>query len=312
MEIEWQRHVRYMRVLIRDVSVSFSVNRVSEAEIWTGEETFDISADSALWIVANVCDRALVGKHDIIGRAPVCLDPRQFGDFLTHDIWLGLDSAGRILLRISMEGEKDDIQFYFGRAFRSLKRTEGDMGRVFVDKASVPFLLMGRLANRLLKMAPMINQSLSRNVLKVLVKPSGTGVTAVVGNLDYNKALGNMTAFYRNAMGNTAGDVQIPLPPSDKPTRPRGEGGLTDIEIEEPLAPLFNYLTENLRVFDSSLSKTAQEMIINRVWKEILLVLEGLLVPPLSDVPSDLKPLSEREVDIVFKWLKVCVVYFSL
>ena len=37
-----------------------------------------------------------------------------------------------------MEGEKDDIQFYFGRAFRSLKRGEGDMVRIFIDKVG-PF-----------------------------------------------------------------------------------------------------------------------------------------------------------------------------
>ena len=44
-----------------------------------------------------------------------------------------------------------------------------------------------------------------------------------------------------------------------------------------------------------------------RVWKEILSVIEGLLVPPLSELPSDMRPLSDKEVDIVFKWLKVCV-----
>jgi hypothetical protein len=32
-----------------------------------------------------------------------------------------------------MEGEKDDIQFYFGRAFRALKRAESDMTRKIVD-----------------------------------------------------------------------------------------------------------------------------------------------------------------------------------
>lgn len=53
---------------------------------------------------------------------------------MVHDLWLDLDSNGRILLRISMEGEKDDIQFYFGRAFRSLKRGEGEMVRIFIDK----------------------------------------------------------------------------------------------------------------------------------------------------------------------------------
>jgi hypothetical protein len=110
-----------------------------------GDETFDMSVDKALWLMVSVRDRALVGKHDTVGRAYICLDPRRFGDFLTHDLWLDLDSQGRILIRISMEGEKDDIQFYFGRGFRSLKRAESDMLRIFIDKVvhvySLPFLL---------------------------------------------------------------------------------------------------------------------------------------------------------------------------
>ena len=44
---------------------------------------------------------------------------------------------------------------------------------------------------------------------------------------------------------------------------------------------------------------------MTKVWKEILIVIEGLLVPPLSAISSDMKPLSDKEVDIVFKWLKV-------
>ena len=42
-----------------------------------------------------------------------------------------------------------------------------------------------------------------------------------------------------------------------------------------------------------------------RVWKEILTVIEGLLIPPLSNIESDMKPLTDKEVDIAFKWLKV-------
>jgi hypothetical protein len=84
--------------------------------------------------MASVRDRALISKHDTVGRGYICLDPRRFGDLLAHDIWLDLDTQGRILLRVSMEGEKDDIQFFFGRAFRSLKRGEGDMLRIFIDK----------------------------------------------------------------------------------------------------------------------------------------------------------------------------------
>lgn len=82
----------------------------------------------------SVRDRALFGKHDIVGRTYVCLDPKRYGDMLTHDVWMDFDTQGRILMRISMEGEKDDIQFYFGRAFRSLKRSESEMLRIFVDK----------------------------------------------------------------------------------------------------------------------------------------------------------------------------------
>jgi hypothetical protein len=33
-----------------------------------------------------------------------------------------------------MEGERDDIQFYFAKAFRLLKRTERDMIRRITDK----------------------------------------------------------------------------------------------------------------------------------------------------------------------------------
>jgi len=84
--------------------------------------------------MVSVRDRALIGKHDIVGRAYLCLDPRRFSDFLAHELWMDLDTQGRILVRVSMEGEKDDIQFYFGRAFRSLKRAEGDMLRIFIDK----------------------------------------------------------------------------------------------------------------------------------------------------------------------------------
>jgi len=49
---------------------------------------------------------------------------------------------------------------------------------------------------------------------------------------------------------------------------------------------------------------------MTRVWKEILNIIEGLLIPPLSDIASDMKPLSDKEVDIVFRWLKFLRDYF--
>jgi rubrerythrin len=110
------------------------------------DEVFDVPTTGSLWLAATVWDRdKLVKNHDLCGRCYVKLDPNYFGDYLprvctlkrkrtdSKDLWLDLDTQGKLLLRVSMEGEKDDIQFYFGRAFRALKRAENDMTRKIVD-----------------------------------------------------------------------------------------------------------------------------------------------------------------------------------
>jgi len=117
--------------------------------------------------------------------------------------------------------------------------------------------------------------------------------------------LSNVKGLWSSVSGSNASEVQIPLPSSEKP-RIRPED-LTDVEIEQAIVPLFDYLETNLQTLNTYLSDTAKEMVMTRVWKEILTILEGLLIPPLSDVSSEMKPLSDKEVDIVFKWLKVFV-----
>ena len=148
-------------------------------------------------------------------------------------------------------------------------------------------------------MAPFIQQCLSRTVVKTLLKSGNSA-------LDYNRAIGNVTALYRSALGtSSSNEVQIPLPRDEKPRVRPDE--LTDVEIEQAILPLFDYFETNLQTLNTYLSDTAKQMVMTRVWKEILTVLEGLLIPPLSDVSSDMKPLSDKEVDIVFRWLKVCI-----
>lgn len=145
-------------------------------------------------------------------------------------------------------------------------------------------------------MSPLIQQSLSRNVLKTLVRTGTSG-------LDYNKALGNVTALYRSALGADRAESLIPLPTSEQPRVRPNE--LTDVEIEQAIVPLFDYFDANLNTLNTYLSDTTKQMVMTRLWKEILNVIEGLLIPPLSEAASDMKPLSDKEVDIVFKWLKV-------
>lgn len=98
------------------------------------DDAVDITTHGPLNIIATTWDWDAVGDHDYVGRTSIKLDPVHFSDFLPREYWLDLDTQGRLLLRVSMEGERDDIQFYFGKAFRTLKRTERDMTRKITDK----------------------------------------------------------------------------------------------------------------------------------------------------------------------------------
>jgi Ca2+-dependent lipid-binding protein len=100
------------------------------------DDTVDITTRGPLNIIATVWDWDALGDHDYVGRTSLKLDPAHFGDFLPREYWLDLDTQGRLLLRVSMEGERDDIQFYFGKAFRTLKRTEREMTRKITEKVS--------------------------------------------------------------------------------------------------------------------------------------------------------------------------------
>ena len=101
------------------------------------EETVDIVTQGPLNIIATIWDWDTLGDHDCVGRTSLKLDPSHFRDYLPREYWLDLDTQGRLLLRVSMEGERDDIEFYFGKSFRTLKRTERDMTRKITDKVCI-------------------------------------------------------------------------------------------------------------------------------------------------------------------------------
>src|SRR5882762_1901436 len=88
----WRKPEQSMNPLLLDVGILL-LSHISISDILLpGDETFDISVDKPLWLMISIRDRALVGKHDTVGRAYLCLDPKRFGDFLTHDVWMDLDS----------------------------------------------------------------------------------------------------------------------------------------------------------------------------------------------------------------------------
>ncbi|CAG7961297.1 unnamed protein product [Penicillium salamii] len=152
------------------------------------EDAVDLTTQGPLNIIATIWDWDAVGDHDYVGRTSIKLDPVHFSDFLPREYWLDLDTQGRLLLRVSMEGERDDIQFYFGKAFRTLKRTERDMTRKITEKLSA-----------------YISHCLSRRTLKSLLS-RGITMSAVSSFLNRNRAPAAPT-------GPTSADVENALTP---------------------------------------------------------------------------------------------------
>ncbi|EWC45810.1 hypothetical protein DRE_05147 [Drechslerella stenobrocha 248] len=232
------------------------------------EETVEITTTGPVLLTATIWDHDTVGEHDYVGRAPIKLDPSFFGDYEPREFWLDLDTQGRLLLKISMEGERDDIQFYFGRTFRTLKRTERDMARQITDKCS-----------------PFIKHCLSRQALRSILNP---GIT-----------MASVSSYFsRTGFGSNRPQSVV-------------KAGPTDEDVANALTPLFTYFNENFEILDKTLTHEALINVMAKLWKEVLATIEAMMVPPLSDKPSNQKPLSSQELDVAFKWLKLLFEFFS-
>ena len=86
---------------------------------------------------------------------------------------------------------------------------------------------------------------------------------------------------------------------------------LTPAEVEGALQPLFTYFDENFAIMKHTLTDATMMAVMTRLWKEVLLAIENLLVPPLSDKPSTQKPLTQSEMDVVYRWLELLFGFFN-
>jgi hypothetical protein len=86
---------------------------------------------------------------------------------------------------------------------------------------------------------------------------------------------------------------------------------LTPADVENALRPLFTYFDENFAIMKQTLTDATMMAVMTRLWKEVLLAIENLLVPPLSDKPSTQKPLTQAEMDVVYQWLELLFRFFN-
>lgn len=238
------------------------------------DELFEIGTSGPKWLTATVWDENALTNHDLCGRAFIRLDPSAFKNHIAQDFWLDLDTQGRMLVNISMESEKDDIRFYFGKAYRTLIRSENEMIRMIVDKFTA-----------------YINYSISPATIKSLLGSKKFGMDTVSSWLSSTRLSGGASSTI-GGNGNSASG---------------GSNGhdLTQLDIEDSLIPLFDYLNENFATLASVLTRELRIKVMTRTWKVVLQTIDGLLLPPLSEkrILSGQSQLSTTESEIVFTWL---------
>lgn len=103
---------------------------------WDEEFEMTLEPNSSLTISVTVWDEK-VGTHSICGRAMLQLDPKRFKhDGIPQEVFLDLDSQGRLLVEVAVESERMDAIFVMGRAHRSLIRAQERCIKLIVEKFS--------------------------------------------------------------------------------------------------------------------------------------------------------------------------------
>ena len=78
-------------------------------------------------------------------------------------------------------------------------------------------------------------------------------------------------------------------------------------ECEDAIAPLLDYLERNMKILNDNLSETNMQLVVLKIWKEVLLSLENVLRTPKPNENNNSHDtsLDEYEEHIVLKWLEV-------
>ncbi|KAL8280873.1 hypothetical protein RQP46_006877 [Phenoliferia psychrophenolica] len=267
------------------------------------EQSFDILVKE-LSLLATVYRKVPGDSPDVLGRARFDLNEQDFAPLARHDLALPLEGAfrqpagpSRILLRVRREPEKNDINFFFGRAFRALKRTEKEMSRLIVGK-----------------MLPLIQAYLSLNTLRTLLRTSLASLididpcAALTLGAKFNALLENKAEeLIPDVINHDAVDTSSPVAEGR-----RGPPTPAEVQLQAiaPLEPLVDYLNDQLELLSNTLSIEAWAVFSGQLWRVILTTFENLFLPPLSDESTEMKPLNEKELDIVFRWLHFIVEFF--
>ncbi|KAJ2345823.1 hypothetical protein GGF43_005126 [Coemansia sp. RSA 2618] len=194
------------------------------------------------------------------------------------DVILDLEPAGHLVLQATIDGERDDVEFYSGRMFRILSRTQSDMQQRIVEHVSVGI----REYLRQILVSQPIRYRSSR-----IISP---------GHLSIDRGIERSIQFLKRG-GHQAAAATIRV---------------TQESCCEALIPLIDYLEANLHVLFLHLYDNVANGVLAKVWHEVLVSLEDILLPPLRGLSKGgAKPMTETDLTNVFDCLDFLKWYFG-
>ena len=108
----------------------------------TWDETFEILVSPSERLDIHVYSKNLLTSDDSIGLGIINLEAgspirNRLSDHQTHNISMDLTPQGRIFLRLTHEGEVEDIDFWFRKCRGTFRRTRQDLLRIIAAKVYI-------------------------------------------------------------------------------------------------------------------------------------------------------------------------------
>ncbi|TPX74857.1 hypothetical protein CcCBS67573_g03877 [Chytriomyces confervae] len=230
--------------------------------VW--DETFSTLLPPVSHLDVFLYSKNLISSNELCGKTLIDLSGRlsrlrqKLGDHHTHDVYIEFAPQGRGLIRMTLEGEQEDVDYWFRKSRERLKRTQNDLLRALTTRVS-PYL--------------------RETIVRVIKEHESVALNR--GFLQ--TALGTGSVQYSNQ---TAAGVAI-----DKPVTPA--------EADSAMSPVTEYLNKNLELLCANLSPSMAHEVIKRLWEEVLLDVEYVLIPPLfGQIESSRRYLNKRQVSM--------------
>jgi Ca2+-dependent lipid-binding protein len=111
----------------------------------TWDETFQCILPLVDRLEIMTYSRNLITSDELMGQSSIDLGrlsrmKRKLEDHQTHDTYLELDPQGRVLIRLTLEGGDEDVDFWFRRGRERLGRMRDDYVRALTAKVCVDCL----------------------------------------------------------------------------------------------------------------------------------------------------------------------------